>query len=255
MSNDYILDFISQENFEEHVSKTIKEYDKTLKSINLRKFNSNIIDPIKLTFDKSLFRKDIETIIKDEISRQRDKTNTNAIGYFHQNIFKLIKNCEVPSVGFDVIYTDPNSGKKLYVEMKNKHNTMNDAAQKDTCLKLFNQLLKDPECIGCYLVEAIAPISRDIVWIKTLRDGTTVENQKIRRVSIDKFYAIVTGDQEAFYKLCCQLPLTIDKLISQGSIRTVEDDTVISELKQKNPDMLKALYLIAFETYNGFDKF
>ena len=99
------LDFISREDFKEHVANTIKTYDNTLKSIDLKTFNSNIIDPIKLTFDSKVYRKDIEEVIENELVRQRDKTNTNAIGYFHQNLFKYIKNCEVPDVGFDVIFT------------------------------------------------------------------------------------------------------------------------------------------------------
>ena len=87
MSSDYSLSFISQEDFERHVAMTISSYNESLKSIDLDKFNHNIIDPIKLTFDKALFRKTIEEIIELEIHRQRDKSNSNAIGYFHQNIF------------------------------------------------------------------------------------------------------------------------------------------------------------------------
>ena len=89
---------------------------------------------------------------------------------------------------------------------------MNEAAQKDIALKLFNQLLADPDSIGCYLVEVIAPISRDIVWKKTLRDGTIVSNEKIRRASIDKLYEIITGESDAFYQICSHLPKTIEKL-------------------------------------------
>lgn len=81
MSDNYCIPFIKQEDFENHVAQTIKTYNTTLKSIDLAKFNSNIIDPIKLTFDKALFRKSIEDIIELEIHRQRDKSNTNAIGY------------------------------------------------------------------------------------------------------------------------------------------------------------------------------
>ena len=51
------LDFISEKNFEEHVKNTIKTYNKSLEAIDLKKFNSNVIDPIKLTFDKNVFRK------------------------------------------------------------------------------------------------------------------------------------------------------------------------------------------------------
>lgn len=152
----------------------------------------------------------------------------------------------------DVIYTNPDTGKKLYVEMKNKHNTMNDSAQKDTCLKLLNQLLLDPDCLGCYLVEVIAPHSRNIIWEKVLRDGTRVSNEKIRRISIDKFYEIVTGKEDSFARICEQIPLTIDKLLREDAIQTVAEDSVLEELKQKNPDLLKALYLLAFESYNGF---
>ena len=82
------LDYISDENLIKHIKKTLSTYSETIKSIDLAKFNSNLIDPIKLTFDSNVYNKDMETIIKEEIARQRDKTNTNAIGYFHQNIFK-----------------------------------------------------------------------------------------------------------------------------------------------------------------------
>ena len=72
-----------------------------------------------------------DDLVKSEIERQIDKSNNNAIGYFHQNIFKYIKNCIVPSHGFDVIYTRSN-GEKVYVEMKNKHNTMNSSSSQKT---------------------------------------------------------------------------------------------------------------------------
>lgn len=81
-----------------------------------------------------------------------------------------------------------------------------------------------------------------------------MSHAQIRRVSIDKFYELVTHVENAFYLVCKQLPVTIEKLINNDIVGTVEHDTVIDELKSKNPDLLKALYLLAFETYNGFDK-
>ena len=243
------LNFIDRENFKKHVSNTIQTYDDTLKSINLQSFNSNIIDPIKLTFDSKVYRKTIEEVIDNELVRQRDKTNTNAIGYFHQNLFKYIANCEVPNVGFDVIYTRPN-GSKVYVEMKNKHNTMNYSATQKTFLKMTTQLLNDDNC-DCYLVEIIAKKSQNIIWNVSL-DYEKVSNEHIKRVSIDKFYEEVTGDKDAFYKICKQLPIIIDEIIAENDEFVVEDDTVISELRSKNPDILKSLYMLAFSTYEGF---
>lgn len=243
------LDFIDRNDFKKHVSDTIKTYDNTLKGIDLNSFNSNIIDPIKLTFDSKVYRKTIEEVIKNELVRQRDKTNTNAIGYFHQNLFKYIDNCEVPNVGFDVIYTRPN-GSRVYVEMKNKHNTMNSSAAQKTFLKMTTQILNDDNC-DCYLVEIIAKRSQNIVWNVSL-DYERVSNEHIKRVSIDKFYEEVTGDKDAFYKICKQLPIIIDEIISENNEFVVEDDIVISELRSTNPDILKSLYMLAFSTYEGF---
>lgn len=246
---DFTLTFISQEDFEKHVADTIKSYNETLKSIYLTKFNSNIIDPIKLTFDKALFKKSMEEIIELEIHRQRDKSNTNAIGYFHQYMFKYIKDCEVPIHGFDVIVTQKD-GTKIYVEMKNKHNTMNSSSAQKTYIGMQNQILNHPDDM-CFLVETIARRSQNTVW-KCSVNGETVFHEKIRRVSMDKFYELVTGVSNAFYQVCQQLPITIEKLIKTDVVETVEKDTVIDELKQKNPDLLKAIYLLAFESYNGF---
>lgn len=119
----YKISFINENDFKENVINTLKSYNETLKGVDLAEFNKNIIDPIKLCFDKGFYKKNFEDIIRMEINRQHDKSNTNAIGYFHQNMFKYIKNCEVPKEGWDIIYTGKNY--KIYVEMKNKHNTMN----------------------------------------------------------------------------------------------------------------------------------
>ena len=70
---------------------------------------------------------------------------------------------------------------------------------------------------------------------------------------MDKFYEIVTGDKEAFYKICMELPTLIDEIIEENKELQVGSDTVISELKEKNPDLLKALYLLAFREYEGFN--
>lgn len=193
--------------------------------------------------------KSFEEVIKDELVRQRDKTNSNAIGYFHQNMFKYIKDCEVPKEGFDVIYTKKDN-KKIYVEMKNKHNTMNSSSSQKTFMRMLNKIAKDNNA-ECYLVEAIAKNSQNIIW-KVSVDGDRLENEKIRRVSLDKFYGIVTGDSEAFYKICMELPKLIDEIIEENKELQVGSDTVVEELREKNPDLLKAIYLLAFREYEGF---
>ena len=46
------IDFISEEDFKAHVESTIEKYGEKLESYDIVKFNKNIIDPIKLIFDK-----------------------------------------------------------------------------------------------------------------------------------------------------------------------------------------------------------
>lgn len=253
MNNEYKINFISQENFEKHVTDTLKQYNETLKSIDLKKFNSNLVDPIKLLFDKNVFDKSFDEIIKLEIHRQRDKSNSNIIGYFHQNMFKYIDNCVVPKEGWDVIFTDPD--KTYYIEMKNKHNTMNSSSSGKTFMKMQNHLLnaEDKNRSICALVEVIAKKSQNIPWVITLDKVKQSPNEQLRRISIDKFYEIVTGEKEAFKIICEQLPITIEKIIKSNKSLQVEKDTVFEELEKIDSDVLIALYKLAFSTYEGFE--
>lgn len=50
------LDFISEEDFVRHVGATIEKYGEKLESYDVKRFNKNIIDPIKLIFDKTVYQ-------------------------------------------------------------------------------------------------------------------------------------------------------------------------------------------------------
>ena len=265
------LSFISEEELTEHVKATIEKYGDKLESFNLKRFNKNLVDPIKLLFDKTVYRSSWEETISNEIFRQRDKSNNNDIGYFHQRIFQYIKNCKVPANGedggWDVIYKnedgirlpDGSMVHTVYVEMKNKHNTMNAASSGKTYIKMQHQLLNDDDC-ACFLVEAIAKKSQNIKWEPTV-DGTKVGHKLIRRVSLDQFYALITGDDEAFYKLCMVLPDVIKRVVESEGASLVPEDTVYDELKEisrasgmDNDDLslAMAVYMLGFSTYAGF---
>ena len=261
------LDFISEEDFKKHVRATIMKYGEKLESYDLKRFNSNLIDPIKLIFDKSVYRTSWEEIVNNEIFRQRDKSNNNDIGYFHQNIFSYFKGCEVPQAGWDVIYRNPDGIQMpdgdivhtIYVEMKNKHNTMNSASSAKTYIKMQGQILEDDDC-ACLLVEAIAKKSQNIKW-STKVDGKNVQHRLIRRVSMDQFYAILTGEEDAFYKMCMALPEIINSVVNEEGGVEVPHDTVIDELRKvaslygdENDElsMAMAVYMLGFNTYMGF---
>lgn len=265
------LSFISEEDFSNHVKATIEKYGEKLKSFDLKRFNKNIIDPVKLIFDKTVYQASWEEIVSNEIFRQRDKSNNNDIGYFHQRIFQYIDKCHVPDNGkeggWDVIFENPDSIEipsagtvsRVYVEMKNKHNTMNSASAGKTFIKMQNQLLTDDDC-ACFLVEAIAQRSQNIKWETTV-DKHKVGHKLIRRVSLDKFYALVTGQEDAFYQMCMVLPDIIQKAVDELGNSIVPNDTVMEELKElskqynfKSEDLsiAMAVYMLGFGSYNGF---
>jgi len=75
-----------------------------------------------------------------------------------------------------------------------------------------------------------------------------------RRVSIDKFYEIVTGEQQAFKNLCEKLPIVIDDVIASINDEIMQN-SVFEELQTISPNILKSLYLLSFSRYEGFDSF
>ena len=117
------------------------------------------------------------------------------------------------------------------------------------------QILEDDDC-ACLLVEAIAKKSQNIKW-STKFGGKNVQHRLIRRVSMDQFYAILTGDEDAFYKMCMALPWVIDSVVNEEGGVEVPCDTVIDELRKvaslygdenSEVSMAMAVYMLGFNT-------
>lgn len=262
------IDFIKEDEFEELIREQIAAYGDSLKAYDVAKFNKNIIDPVKMLFDKTIYGNSWETQIAAEIFRQRDKSNNNGIGYFHQRIFRYIKNCRVPDNGkeggWDVIVECPegyridenNVVHRIYAEVKNKHNTMSGPTQKALYEKMKRQILEDDDSC-CMWVQVIAKQHKNDIW--TLNRAN---NRRIREISIDEFMAICTGEPDAFHQVCMALPEHIEKVLSDGKEVTRPSDVVMDELMEsvevtharnnRDTAMLMAMYALAFKSYNGF---
>jgi hypothetical protein len=177
-------------------------------------------------------------------------------------MFGYIKDCILPQTGWDVIFKkdsgillpDGDKVSTVYVEMKNKHNTMNSAAASKTYIKMQGQLLSDDDC-ACFLVEVIARKSQNIPWT-VMVDGAKQKHRKIRRLSMDEFYALVTGQKNAFYQICMVLPSVVANVVKTFATAATPKDTVYKELadiaEKKNGSFALALYLLGFKSYFGF---
>lgn len=238
----YGLDFLDEACFVELVRVTALRFRT---AINLEEFNRNIVDPIKVGFDSRIYGRTVEQAVEDEVLRQIDKSNQNALGAFHQKVFLSAgRGWEVPKQGFDV----QNVEKNIFAEIKNKHNTMNSSASQRTYTRMQSQLLQNDQAV-CMLVEVIARQSQDRPWVVTI-DGQRYEHNRIRRVSMDRFYALVFGDCLAFKKMVTALPIILEDVVREGglSIRS----TVLEELQQGGQDIEKSLLQLAFSSYYGF---
>ncbi len=124
---------------------------------------------------------------------------------------------------------------------------------------LQNQLLNDNDC-ACFLVEAIAQRSQNIKWEITA-DKKKMGHKLIRRVSLDQFYALVTGQEDAFFRMCMALPSVMEKAVKDLEGKMVLNDTVMDALREmavqqkvgsENMATAMAVYLLGFDTYSGF---
>lgn len=81
-------------------------------------------------------------------------------------------------------------------------------------------------------------------------------------MSLDQFYALVTGQEDAFYQLCMVLPSIIQKAVDELEGSIVPHDTVIDDLKvlaekqnldDENLAVAMAVYMLGFGSYKGFN--
>jgi hypothetical protein len=117
-------------------------------------------------------------------------------------------------------------------------------------IAMQNKILKGAD-ITCMLVEVIAKQSQNIPWKISINSEQYVHDN-IRRVSMDKFYEIVTGEKIAFRALCEVLPQVLDDVIETLDQESVKN-SVFEELSEISPHLLKSLYLLSFSKYEGFD--
>lgn len=198
----YGLGFISDRDIYMHVRETVLQYRR---SISLKDFNKNLIDPVKLTFDAKIYGQDFRQTIESECIRQIDKTNNNRIGYFHQYLFKYAGNgWEVPANGergcFDVV----NDARHIYSILLDNPAQLKKKDKIALLIKFFNQLLKDKEAI-CYAIDLGDHTSKCEIW-KVNIDGHEYFTERLKIISIDRFYEIVFQHEGAYWELCEKLP-------------------------------------------------
>lgn len=253
MANKYV-DFISDEHLLECVKNLHNSYLKAKNNISKKNFYSNKVDTIKLTFDSKFNNIREEDLIQSEILRQIDKSINNSIGTFHEQVLGGIEGFEVGNLsGFDIKASD----ESLFADIKNKHNTMNSSSAE----ALFQKLARYADTYKkakCFWVQILAKGSFEENW-KGEINGKEYSHSRVFKISGDRFYALLSGEEDALIQIYKALPIVIeDHLNSIESGDLVKENSALEEITSETQKSKKSILdQITFENYSyylGSDK-
>lgn len=249
--NKYVS-FVSDKHLINCIKNLHQTYIKAKQNISKAKFYTNKIDTIKLTFDAEFNGIDEDSLVKSEISRQMDKTINNAIGTFHEEVLGGIAGYTNAKLsGFDIKADDDT----LFADIKNKHNTMNSSSAE----ALFQKLARYADTYKkskCYWVQILAKGSFNELWSGDI-NGKEYSHSRVYKISGDKFYALLTGIDDAFYQLYKALPVAIeDYLSSLKSGDSATESSVITEIREAIDDSGRSVIdQMAYDNYNYYNGF
>jgi hypothetical protein len=253
MANKY-LNYISDDHLLMCIGNLYESYKNAQASITTQKFYSNKIDPVKFQFDNFFNGLDEESIIKSEIARQIDKSVNNAIGTFHEEILNGIDGYEMGKhSGYDIKSTD----NTLFAELKNKHNTMNSSSAESVFQKLEKFATMYPSAT-CYQVQIWSTKSFNELWEGSL-NGKNYSHPRVKKISGDQFYFLLTKEKNALYNLYRVLPAAINEFLRGISVKgTGAAPSAFEEInnranKAKNSVVDQIAY-DNFKYYFGFDE-
>ncbi len=252
MINKY-LSFISDEHLMDCIGQLYEDYSKAKANIDKKKFYKNKIDTFKLTFDSKFNELDEETLIKNEVNRQIDKSINNSIGTFHEQILGGIAGYERgEKSGFDV----KAKNNTLFADIKNKHNTMNSSSAESLFQKLAHYADTN-KTAKCYWVQILAKSSFVEPW-KGEINGKEYSHSRVFKISGDQFYALLSGNKNALFELYRVLPRALEDFMQEKRKNQNLNNSAFEEIKQKTKSTKRnILDEITFENYSyylGFDK-
>lgn len=249
------VSFISDEDLLKCIKELHQSYERCKRNSTVEKFYSNKVDPIKFQFDMAFNEIDEESYIKSEIARQDDKTISNAIGVFQQSLLGCIDGINDLGVGQGCDIS--NTSGTIFAEVKNKHNTMNSSSAEATFQKLQAVAEKNPNAT-CYLVQIIAKSSIDELWEGSF-NHKYYSHPRVRIISGDRFYALLTGIPDAFKQLCEAIPkatqdylASIESTSSAGTTKLSVYSQLDTKAQNDGKTLVEQIMSDNFSTYNGF---
>ena len=209
-NNNYV-NFVSDEHFLKCVKWVCDAYPKKVDIVDMNKLQKNIVDPFKMLFDIINGKISVDDWIKNEEIRQSDKTINNRIGEFHQKLLGGVKGWSDLGIGDDSKVDLRNDNNTIFIELKNKFNTVNADSLSKVRDKLSLVVTNNPKATAywAYIIDKDGS-SGEASW-NYLGDN----NHKIKRVWGARVYSLVTGDSNALERTWESLPNAISDLLGK----------------------------------------
>jgi len=218
----YNIKFIKRDKLYEICEKIIKRLKKSAESEE-KDLHKNIIDPFSALFDASFNNLSISQWLNSEKIRQVQKSLQNEIGTFHQEVLGSIKDWK--NLGTGEVIDIVNDEKKIIAEIKNKFNTTK-GNHKIAIYDDLDSLLKE-KYVGytAYYVAILA--KKKLIRSFTPSDNKTKkqrpENKRIIEIDGKSFYKIVTGDDDAIYKIYKAIPDILSEILKNDKTKIISD--------------------------------
>jgi hypothetical protein len=220
------LPFITTAELTKHVETVINTAKKSLISSD-KKFYQNSVDPFSALFDALWQDIPISEWVKQEKSRQNQKTLQNALGDFHQNVLGSVTGWD--NLGKGKVFDVKNDKKKIIAEVKNKHNTTKGNHKVAIYDDLEQQLNNNYPGYTAYYVEVIPKnkkvYDKPFIPPDNRTHSRRATNDSIRVIDGKSFYALATGDKDALEKIYSVLPFIIAKVLGKSPSKLTMDSS------------------------------
>jgi hypothetical protein len=228
MTNTY-LTWLSNEALTHAIEHVYRAYSTSLLTTSLSHLQRNILDPFSLAFETILYGKTVDECIKDEALRQAQKTLGKAVGEFHQIVLGSCEGWVNLGTGDESHLDVRREDGSIFAEIKNKFNTTNDDSGRSVFNKMRVIANQYPNA-NVYHVQIIRKRLKpyDEMW-KRLGNN----NPRIRLVSGEKFYEMVTGIEDALEDLYSVLPDALHHFVERAGQIAQKESTVVSEIEEK----------------------
>ena len=222
MSKNKYVDFVSDEHFIKCIKHVCDAYDSDPKA----SWN-NGRDPFKLIFDIMNNSSNFSDWENREAMRQADKTINNRIGEFHQKLLGGVDGWTDLGTGDETKLDLKKNDNTIFLELKNKFNTVNSDSSKAVWEKLEKNLESYPASTNylAFLIEKNGTSGEKIWKYKT----KSISN--IKKIWGYNVYALVTNKDDALKKTWDAMPIAINKIVEKKSDLTEDYDLLLAHFQ------------------------